>query len=102
MLLTKNIKLLGLQEDQKQKYLDRLTRYMEDQQPHLKAELTLKQLATALNILPNHLSQVINEKLNQSFLDFINLHRVTEAKKILSNPKYNHLTVLAIAHDAGL
>ena len=91
----------NLQEEQKQKYLARLTQYMQDHQPHLQSELTISQLASELNLLPNHLSQVINEKLNKSFLDFINQHRVEVAKQLLADPKKRHLTVLAIAHDSG-
>lgn len=36
------------------------------------AELTLVDLARALNVLPNHLSQVINSIENRKFYDYIN------------------------------
>ena len=58
--------------EQSQSLLDRLLIYMEDKKPYLTTKITLPQLADQFDTNPNYLSQVINEKLDQNFYDFIN------------------------------
>ena len=66
------------------------------------AELqALQKLAARLSIPPQHLSQVVNEQLNQNILDYINTHRVEEAKRRLADPARKHLSILAIAEEVG-
>ena len=48
-----------------------------------------------------HLSQLLNENLNQKFYDFVNGYRVEEAKRALFDPANDHLTILAVALEAG-
>lgn len=90
-----------LQETQKNKYLEALQTFVIANKPFLAPELTLAQLSGQVNVPAHYLSQVINEKLECNFLDFINGYRVKEAKEKLINPKYNHYTILAIAYEAG-
>ena len=74
---------------------------MEREKPYLDANLTLQELAGRVSISLNHLSQLLNERLNQTFFDFVNSYRVQEAKRELCNPAKAHLTILAIAYDVG-
>lgn len=74
---------------------------MEKEKPYLQMGLTLNELSSMMAVSPHHLSQVINEKLNQSFFDFVNGYRVGEAKRLLVSPQSSHLTILGIAMDAG-
>jgi AraC-like DNA-binding protein len=83
------------------RYLDKLLQVMENEKPFLDGDLTLQKLAERLAIPAQHLSQVINERLDQTFSDFINAYRVEEAKKRLLDPKTQHYTVLAIAEEVG-
>jgi AraC-like DNA-binding protein len=83
------------------RYLDKLLQVMENEKPFLDGDLTLQKLAERLSIPAQHLSQVINERLDQTFSDFINAYRVEEAKKRLLDPKTQHYTVLAIAEEVG-
>lgn len=72
---------------------------MEKQKPYREGKLTIADLASQLNIQPNYLSQVINEKLNRNFYDFVNGYRVEEAKqRLLAEPER---TILDIALDSG-
>jgi len=82
-------------------YLLRLRSRMIAEKPYLDGELTLPKLARVIGISPNHLSQAINENLNQSFLDYINSYRVAEAKCRLLDPAYGHYSILAIAEEVG-
>ncbi len=91
-------KLVDLQKD---KYIEKLAGYMVVNQPHLEPELTLAQLSEQIKIPTHYLSQVINEKLNCNFLDFVNGYRVEAVKQKLKDSKYSHYTIISIAYDAG-
>lgn len=66
-----------------------------------KNNLTLNELAAQLDIHPNYLSQIINEKEQNSFYDFINAYRVQEFKRLIEISKNKQFTLLALAYDCG-
>ena len=90
-----------LTPERSQRYLRRLQEAMEIEKVYTDGSLTLQKLAAKLSIPPQHLSQVVNEQLNQNILDFINTHRVEEAKRRLLDPARSHLSILAIAEEVG-
>lgn len=90
-----------LQTAQKEKYLQQLIHYMEQKRPYQSPDLTLAELSEKLNIPPHYVSQIINEKLNINFLDFINQYRIKAAQEKLVNPKWAHYTIIAIAYEVG-
>lgn len=90
-----------LQTSRKDKYVEQVLQLMESEKPYLNPTLTLSELAEQINIPSHHLSQVINEKLECNFLDFVNQYRVKEAQELLTNPKNKNFTIMAIAYDAG-
>jgi len=82
-------------------YLKRLLDLMAKERPYTDGDLTLQKLAKTLAISPHHLSQMINEQLNQNFFDFINLYRIEEAKRMLVDPTRKHYSILAISEEVG-
>jgi AraC-like DNA-binding protein len=74
---------------------------MDETRPYRNSYLTLQELADALSISAHNLSQVINTRLGKNFYDFVNGYRVEEVKHRLRDPKYQHLTILAIGLEAG-
>ena len=90
-----------LSPEQARVYAGQLIQVMALEQPFLDQNLTLQCLADRLSILNRHLSQVINEHLDQNFSDFVNGYRVETAKKWLCDPHKRYLTIEAIAQDAG-
>jgi len=82
-------------------YLQRLLDLMNTEKPYLDSDLTLQKLAKALSISPHHLSQTINEQLNQNFFDFINSYRIAEAKRMLRDPAKQHYSILAVSEETG-
>jgi AraC-like DNA-binding protein len=84
-----------------ERHLRRLREVMETEKPYTDSELTLPKLAERLGISAHHLSQIINERLNQNFFDFMNAARVEEAKRQLVDPKKKHYSIIAIAEDVG-
>lgn len=91
----------NLQDLQKEQYLEKLQTYVKREKPFLAPELTLAQLSEQAKIPTYHLSQVVNEKLNCNFLDYINTYRVKAAQDKLIDPKLSHYTILSIAYEAG-
>lgn len=68
---------------------------------YLDSELTLRSLATELDIHPNNLSRLINDGLSKSFSDFVNEYRTEAVISKLNDPKYTNITLLGIAFDSG-
>ncbi len=91
----------GLKDSDAEKYVTRLLRHMDTKKPYLEADLTIQDVAESLNIPRHYLTQVINEKLNKNFYQFINEYRVEEVKKLLIDKDYQKFTITAIAFEAG-
>ncbi len=90
-----------LSDEQADLYLNKLKLAMNQEKPYLESSLTLQRLADMTGISPHHVSQIINERMNQNFFDFINYYRIKEAKRLLVDPRGELLTILAIAEEVG-
>ncbi len=90
-----------LQDEKKEALVDKLIRYIQSHSPYREQELTLAGLSDQVDIPVNYLSQIINESMNCTFLDFINQYRVEEAKVRLRDKDYAHYTIEAIAYEVG-
>jgi AraC-like DNA-binding protein len=90
-----------LTPERSERYLERLLTFMKNEKPFIDGDLTIQKLAERLSIPSNHLSQTINERLGQTFSDFVNSYRVEEAKRRLRDPAFSHLSVLGIAEEVG-
>jgi AraC-like DNA-binding protein len=82
-------------------YVRRLIQFMDSHKPFLDPNLTLPKLAGQVSIRTHHLSQIINERLHESFFDFINRYRIEEAKKRLSDPSLSHYSIMGVANEVG-
>ncbi|KAA1247676.1 AraC family transcriptional regulator [Aquimarina sp. RZ0] len=58
-------------------------------------------LATQLGTSEGYLSQIINQELNKSLIQFVNEYRIEAAKNLLCNPVFNKYSVEAIGMEAG-
>ncbi len=94
-------KTSALDTERAEEILFKLLALMEKEKVYLDADLTLKKLSERLMIHYNHLSRIINEKLQHSFNDFVNKYRIEEARKKLLDPVEGKKTVLEIAYDTG-
>lgn len=90
-----------LSENKKEEYLEKILTYFEHDKPYLDQNLTLKKVASRLDILQNHVSQVINEKLGQGFSEFVNGYRINMAKVYLLDASKDMLTIEGIAYEVG-
>jgi AraC-like DNA-binding protein len=91
----------GLKNSDAEKYVTRLLRHMDTKKPYLDADLTIQDVAESLNIPRHYLTQVINEKLNKNFYQFINEYRIEEVKRLLVDKDYQKFTITAVAFEAG-
>ena len=49
----------------------------------------------------SHISKVINTTSNFNFSDYINLLRVEQAKKLLSNSDFDRYTIVSVGLECG-
>jgi len=81
--------------------IKKLRHLMEVEKKYRDAELSLQLLAEKLSVSPHILSQILNEKLNRNFSDFINFYRIEDAKSILASPQGAEKKIIVIAFDVG-
>jgi|GEM_PF-777076 len=74
---------------------------MQQDRIFLERNLSLKTLAIKIEEKPHHLSQTFTRLIEESFNEHINRYRIEHAKKILIDPTFSHLTIEAIAQEAG-
>ena len=91
----------GLREEQAEEYLTKLLQYMDEEKPYLDGDLTINDLSRKTGIPRHHITEVLNEKHHRNFFSFVNEYRIREVISRISDPKYKHYTILAIAFDAG-
>ena len=78
-----------------------LIQVMDNKKPFLDTELSLFKLASQLDISSHLLSYIINNGCNENFYQFINRYRIEEAKKMIQDPKMEHLSLMGIAFEVG-
>ena len=81
--------------------LKKITYCMEIEKVYRDETISLKSLSDKISLAPHRLSQLLNEKLNKSFPDFINDYRIEEVKKRLTDPKEANRKIIEIAFDVG-
>ncbi len=79
----------------------RLENLLQKEKVYLNPELSLRSLATSLNIHPNKLSWLINEYNGKNFNEYINSYRLETFKSKAVHPENNNLTLLGIAYESG-
>ena len=80
---------------------NQLIKAIEDEKIYLKQNLKIKDLSIAINVPSHHISQVLSERMQMSFYDFINTHRIEEAKRLFENGTTSKLSIEAIGAECG-
>ena len=68
---------------------------------YLNSDLTLKDLASEVNMSIHDLSELINKGAGINFNEWVNRHRVEEVKQRLLDPEFAHLSLVSIGYDCG-
>lgn len=98
---TKKQKQALLDENTSNEYSTSLLRYMEEEQPYLSPDLSLRSLAERIEIHPNQLSWLLNDKLGKNFNQFINYYRVEHFKDLAIDDSNSHISLIGLAYESG-
>ncbi len=90
-----------LPASEEEKHVRNLREYMAEKKPYLQEELTLQEMADDLSLSTQHLSMILNIRIEQNFFNFVNSYRVEEAKRKLVDPDNRNRSILTIAYEAG-
>lgn len=88
----------ALSSDASARIARKLRTAMERDHLHRDPNLSLWVLARHIGASPNYISQTLSEVIGESFFDFVNGYRISEAMTLLST---TNQTVLTITYDVG-
>ncbi len=91
----------GLRDDAADDLHAALIALMVEDELYQKSDLSIHDLASRLGVHPNHLSQVINQREQKNFHDFVNFYRIQAFKRQIKARKNQQFTLLSIAYDCG-
>jgi len=81
--------------------LEKIRSGIELQKLYLNQSLTIEEFSNEIAAPYREVSNIINKHFNTNFFEFINRHRVEEAKRMLADPAYDSLSILEILHESG-
>jgi len=91
----------GLTEEVSADLHQKLKRLMTEEGLYKKSDLSIDDLSSKLGVHSNRLSQVINQREEKHFYDFVNTYRIDEFKRLIALQKNQQFTLLALAYDCG-
>jgi AraC-like DNA-binding protein len=91
----------SLSDEDKELILSKIRKEMEKNNYFTNNLASLSGLSKQLNESPHHVSQVINEKLNQNFFELLAFYRVEHAKRLIQEDKNAKLTIEELAEEVG-
>ncbi len=94
-------KPVGLDIERMQYIEDKLLAVMDKNQLYKNSKLQLRDISNAISIQQNQISEVLAQRLNTNYYDFINEYRVKEVIKLMGQKKYQDYKLLIIAKEAG-
>lgn len=68
---------------------------------YLEPSINLDRFSKQIGVRPREVSQLLNSHYQLNFFEFINAHRIEEAKRLLKAPEHAELGVLDILYMAG-
>ncbi|GAA4276722.1 hypothetical protein GCM10022259_14460 [Aquimarina mytili] len=83
------------------KIINELYALMDDEELYKNPLLSRLDLATRLGTSEGYLSQIINQEINKSVIQFVNEYRIEAAKNLLHDPVFNKYSIEAIGMEAG-
>lgn len=99
--LKRKYKQTLLDSEEINKYTKELEQIMKTYKLYLNPDVSLKDLASYLDLPANYMSQLLNQGFNKNFSEYINTFRLNEFKKRVVLPENKGLTIMAVAYDSG-
>jgi TolB-like protein/AraC-like DNA-binding protein/Tfp pilus assembly protein PilF len=97
----KKYKQALLEADEIKHYSKELEQIMRDYKLYLNPDLSLKDLASYLELPANYVSQLLNLGFQKNFSEYVNTFRLHEFKERVLLEENKGLTIMAIAYDSG-
>lgn len=82
-------------------YIERLDNLIADRKIFMDSNVSSESLARELGVSPRTLSTIMNRHYGCNFFEFINKHRIDEAKCLLVHEDYRNATMLDIMYKVG-
>lgn len=98
---SKKYKKSGLTPEKSKEIVNKLNSEVKKRTLYLNPQLTLSDLAEAIDVSTNILSQALNENLGKNYYEYINEFRLEHFIKLFKHPNYNQFTMLSIAFESG-
>ncbi|MBN2774262.1 MAG: helix-turn-helix transcriptional regulator, partial [Prolixibacteraceae bacterium] len=90
-----------LNEETADIYTETLNRFIAEEEPFLIPNLSLRSLAEQVEIHPNKLSWLLNERMGKNFNEFINFYRIEYFKKLALDSGNRHISLIGLAYESG-
>lgn len=82
-------------------YCKTLLDFMSEKKPYLQENCSIQTVSEQTGISVHHLSNILNQRLEKNFPDFINEFRIKEARRILDSEQSEKMTLEAIGYECG-
>ena len=94
-------KYLILSNETLNQYHQKLDSIIKTKSLYLRPSLCLNDLSIETGIPIEYVNQVLSEKLNLTFFEFISKYKIVEAKRLLTKINDNHFSISKIAIESG-
>lgn len=91
----------SLSEGEMNELFNDINTLFEVEKIYLESQLKIQTLSERLGVTTHRISQTINTKAGKSFYDYVNDFRVAHLKALLSIPKNQKYTILALGIESG-
>jgi len=90
-----------LSPEQAKDIFQSLNKCVVEEKAFARSELSLDEVASAIDITSHTLSQVLNVFLKMNFFNYVNEQRVNFVKQMLIDPGFDKFSLMGIAEEAG-
>lgn len=90
-----------LDKKSSQSLYEQIKELFENEKVYLNDKVQLSTIAEKLQVKSREISQAINENTDQNFYDFVNQHRIENAKILLKDSTYKNEKIATIAYESG-
>jgi len=90
-----------LSDEMAKKILKKLTVLMEEEKIYRDGNMSLPILSKKLSVSTHQLSQLLNERLDRNFFNYISEYRIKEAKDLLLDDSMKNITMLELSLNIG-
>ena len=98
---TKKYENINLTSQIRTQHKQRIDRFVIQEKFYLRTDCSVKTVADKVKMPAYLISHVINTVYNQTFSEFVNSHRIIEAKRLLQLPEYQQYKISTIAYECG-